>query len=117
MWKCALLAMILAASAAAGAQNTTSLYFDNTVSLYFDDPDEGLVTYGYVQQNEPFDIVVLAKMRDASSAVEFVITELPLSHPGVYRFATTLFRETLLDVGDPSLGEYMMTFEDCVPAG
>jgi hypothetical protein len=65
---------------------------------------------------QTFDLVVsLDSGGDGSTAAEFVMTELLLIAPGVFKLSTLKINGTTLDLGDNSLGEYLLAFGSCVP--
>jgi hypothetical protein len=61
-----------------------------------------------------FDLIVYLDAGGESSAAEFVMTELLLIAPGVFKLNTTKINNTQLDLGDNALGEYLMAFGSCV---
>ena len=100
-------ALLALASEPAGAQGTISLYGDTGGGLY----------RAIEVSSSPFDIVVLMKSDTQSSGAEFVMTELIVEFPSVFKLATTKVNDTTLDLGDNALGEYMIDFGGCIEAG
>jgi hypothetical protein len=67
---------------------------------------------------QTFDLVVsLDPAGNASSGAEFVMTELLIVAPGVFKLATDRIFGSQLDLGDNALGEYIIAFGACAPAG
>ena len=65
-----------------------------------------------------FDLVVrLDPAGQASSAAEFVMTELLVEIPGIFKLSTVKVLNTPLDLGDNTKGEYILAFGDCIPVG
>jgi hypothetical protein len=64
----------------------------------------------------PFNIVVWGSTggRDVAAS-EFVASELLLLYPGVFKLGTVKINNTTLDLGDNSLGEYILAFGACFP--
>ena len=61
-----------------------------------------------------FDIVVwMDTAGEPSSAAEFVMTELLLATPGVFKLGTIKINNTPLDLGDNARGEYLLAFGGC----
>lgn len=89
----------------------------DTITLMYDDPASGLQRYGTVTPGLPFDVVVYMEADLQSCAAEFVMTELTVVVPGVFKLSTTKVNNTPLDLGDNDVGEYIMAFNGCVPAG
>jgi hypothetical protein len=54
---------------------------------------------------------------DASAAAEFVMTELLLIAPGVFKLGTVKVNNTPLDLGNNAAGEYIIAFSACVAGG
>ena len=66
----------------------------------------------------PFDVVVtLNSDGHDSAAAEWVMTDLRTAFPGVIALATTKINNTALDLGINNVGEYLMAFGACEPAG
>jgi hypothetical protein len=66
---------------------------------------------------QTFDLVVsLDTGGEGSTAAEFVMTELLLVAPGVFKLDTTKINDAL-DLADNGLGEYLMAFQFCAPGG
>ena len=62
-----------------------------------------------------FDIIVrLDPVGSASSAAEFVMTELLNEVPGIFKLSTAKILNTPLDLGDNTQGEYILAFGECV---
>ena len=89
----------------------------DTIAIYFDGPSGGLARYGTTQQGVPFDIVVVTEASQSSCAAEFVITELLVVTPGVFKLSTTKINNTQLDLGNNAVGEYLMAYGTCVASG
>jgi hypothetical protein len=89
----------------------------DTIAIFFDDPVNGLTRYGNTTPGQPFDVVVVSNIDDSSCASEFVVTELTIVAPGVFKLATTKVNNTQLDLGDNSVGEYVLAYGDCVASG
>ena len=101
------LAMVTAGTAPARAQDTIALYGD---------------VYGWLSRlmqtsSNPFEIVAVMKAANPSSAAEFVMDDLVVLFPGVFKLSTVKVNNTPLDEGDNSVGEYAMVFDGCVGAG
>lgn len=65
-----------------------------------------------------FDLIVrLDSAGEPSSAAEFVVTELLVEVPGIFKLSTVKINNTPLDLGDNSKGEYILAFGGCEPAG
>jgi len=63
-----------------------------------------------------FDVVVwMDTAGEPSSAAEFVVTELLVVTPGVFKLGTIKINNTPLDLGDNAVGEYVMAFSGCEP--
>ena len=63
-----------------------------------------------------FDIVVwMDSNGEPSSAVEFIMTELLVETPGVFKLGTIRINNTPLDIGDNLVGEYIIAFGSCEP--
>lgn len=84
---------------------------------YPDHPDV-LLPVMDVGMGTQFDVVVLLNSEDSpSAAVEFVITELLLIAPGVFKLGSSLDHlSPLLWINDWP-GEYIIAFGGCMPAG
>ena len=54
---------------------------------------------------------------EGSSAAEFVMTELLIVAPGVFKLGTVKINNTPLDLGDNARGEYVLAFQGCVAGG
>lgn len=71
-----------------------------------------------IGQGQQFDVVVsLDAGPSATSAAEFVATELLIEAPGVFKLGTAKINNTPLDLGDNALGEYILSFSGCVNPG
>ena len=71
-----------------------------------------------IPQGTQFNMTVsLDPAGEGSSAAEFVMTELLLIAPGVFKLGTVKINNTPLDLGDNARGEYVLAFQGCVPAG
>ncbi len=101
------LAVVGCGAVSAQAEDTISLYGNSQGWL------SRIITTGQV----PFEIVAVMKTSEPSSAAEFIMDELMLLVPGVFKLSTTKVNNTSLDLGDNSVGEYMMDFAGCVGAG
>jgi hypothetical protein len=106
-WMCLLLWLACAAPAAG----------QETIALYFDDPANGLQRWGYTYGGAAFEIVAVVETDSSMASVEFVMTELAVEFPGLFKLATTKLANTPLDAGANGLGEYAMEFTGCVEAG
>ena len=61
-----------------------------------------------------FDLVVwMDTAGEPSSAAEFVVTELLVATPGVFKLGTIKINNTPLDLGDNARGEYLLAFGGC----
>ena len=88
-----------------------------TLGLYLDNGGE-LERFGDVTQTAQFDIVVLTDIPETSCLVEFVMTEIAIEVPGVFKTGTVKINDTTLELGDNSLGEYITAYGlPCAPAG
>jgi hypothetical protein len=103
------LALVAGVFAPAQAQDTIGIFFDDGVG-------GGLSRFGTTGA-APFNIAVFTATDEPSSAAEFVITELRVLFPGVFALATTKINNTPLDLGKNEVGEYLMAYAGCVPAG
>ena len=106
-WWSAFLVLVLAVPAAA----------QDTIGLYFDEPVSGLQRYGYTIPGQPFEIVALIRSDSPGASMEFVMTELAVAFPGVFKLSTTKINNTPIDGGDNSLGEYVLDYSACVEPG
>ena len=71
-----------------------------------------------VPANIQFQVnVTLDAAGEGSSAAEFVLTELLLINPGIFKLSTVKINNTPLDLGDNSVGEYVMAFGGCEAGG
>ena len=71
-----------------------------------------------IGQGAQFNLeVVLDTGGEGSSAAEFVMTELLLVAPGVFKLGTVKINNTPLDLGDNAVGEYVLAFQGCVAGG
>jgi hypothetical protein len=62
-----------------------------------------------------FDVVAtLVPGGESSSAAEFVMSELNVINPGIFKLGTAKFNGAL-DLGENSLGEYILAFQGCFP--
>jgi hypothetical protein len=65
-----------------------------------------------------FNVAVsLDTFGEGSSAAEFVMTELLVVAPGVFKLGTVKVNNTPLDLGDNAVGEYVLSFQGCVAGG
>ena len=101
------LALVASVIAPAQAQDTIGLYGDTT---------GGLQRYMTTTGN-PFDIVAVMKTANPTSAAEFIMTELLVLFPGVFKLSTIKVNNTPLDLGNNAVGEYLMAFAGCFGAG
>jgi hypothetical protein len=62
----------------------------------------------------PFDIVANVDEVLVMAAAEFVMTDLAMEYPGVFKLATFKVNNTPLDPGDNARGEYVLAFGGCV---
>jgi hypothetical protein len=62
----------------------------------------------------PFDIVANVDEVLVMAAAEFVMTDLAMEYPGVFKLATFKVNNTPLDLGDNARGEYVLAFGSCV---
>ena len=61
-----------------------------------------------------FDLVVwMDSAGEPSSAAEFIVTELLVVTPGVFKLGTIRINNTPLDIGDNLVGEYIIAFGSC----
>ena len=66
----------------------------------------------------PFDVKVWMDTNgDDGNAAEFVMTELMSIYPTIFKLGTIKINNTTLDLGDNSLGEYLLSFGGCIPGG
>lgn len=86
----------------------------DNIGVYFNDAGT-LRRYGTTSQT--FDVAVVAKCDDGSVAGEFVIRELLVDVPGVFKINTVKINNTPLDLGNNAVGEYLLAYTICVPAG
>jgi hypothetical protein len=78
-------------------------------------PGPVLETGGFGQT---FDLIVsLDTAGEPSSGAEFVMTELLVVAPGVFKLATNRIFGSQLDLGDNAVGEYIIAFGACAPPG
>ena len=89
----------------------------DTIALFFDDGLGGGVSRFGETSTTPFNIVVITETDENSSAAEFVISDLRVLFPGVFALSTTKINNTQLDLGDNTVGEYVMAHTGCVPGG
>ena len=68
-----------------------------------------------IGQGAQFNLEVVLEAGSESSAAEFVMTELLIVAPGVFKLGTVKINNTPLDLGDNALGEYVLAFQGCVP--
>jgi hypothetical protein len=88
---------------------------DDTIAIYFDNAG-ALERYGNTS-GAPFDIVVGATASQSSCASEFVMTELTVGRVGLFKLDTAKINNTPLDLGDNSVGEYIISYGGCVGSG
>ena len=69
-----------------------------------------------IGQGAQFNLFVVLDAGTESSAAEFVMTELLLVAPGVFKLGTVKINNTPLDLGDNALGEYVLAFGACQPS-
>ena len=101
-------ALVAGVFAPAQAQDTIAIYFDTGSTLQ---------RYGTTPAGAPFDLVVITDTSENSCASEFVMTELLIATPGVFKLATTKVNNTPLDLGNNALGEYVLAYSGCVGSG
>ena len=89
----------------------------DTIGLYLDDPVGGLARFGNLTAGVPFDIVVLTNAAEISCASEFVMSELLVLFPGVFKLSTVKVNNTPLDLGNNAVGEYVLAYQGCVAPG
>ena len=70
-----------------------------------------------IGQGAQFNLFVVLDAGTESSAAEFVMTELLLVAPGVFKLGTVKINNTPLDLGDNAVGEYVLAFQGCVAGG
>ena len=81
------------------------------------DNPEVLMPIMDVAPGSQFDVVVLLNSEDSpSAAAEFVLTELHLVLPGVFRLATETPAGTPIHLSIDPPGEYILAFRGCQPA-
>ena len=79
------------------------------IGLYFADPVDGLQRHGITPVG-PFDIVVQTMTDETACASEFVMTEIAVVVPGVFKTNTAKIFNTPLDLGDNNAGEYILAY-------
>jgi hypothetical protein len=100
-----LLLVLLAGPARAQLPATVGLFGDTGSGLSRTiDPVPGV----------PFDVVAYVPEVLVMAAAEFVMTELAVEYPGVFKLSTRKINDTTLDLGDNARGEYLMAFGTCV---
>jgi len=62
-------------------------------------------------------VVTLDSDGEDALGAEFVITEPRDVFPGIFAISTKKINDTVLDLGENSLGEYVMAFTACEPSG
>jgi hypothetical protein len=102
------LALVACVVAPALAQDTIGLYGDIGA---------GLSRHINTTPGTPFDLVVITKTSNGGTAAEFIMTELLVVTPGVFKLDTKRVNGTTLDLGDNALGEYIIAYQICVGAG
>jgi hypothetical protein len=112
-----ILVLALVAVAVAPAQAQTEIV--GTIGLYFAGPAlPPADRFGNVAQGDLFDLVVVTKIDRESCASEFVMTELAVTTPGIFKINTQRVNGTPLDLGDNSAGEYIIAYgEACAAPG
>jgi hypothetical protein len=103
------LALVVGALAPAQAQDTVAIYGAPAAGGYsrvLDTPAGGT-----------FDIAVLTQTDNSSAAAEFVITDVKVLFPSVFRLSVTKINNTQLDLGDNTLGEYLIAYGTCIAPG
>ena len=70
-----------------------------------------------IGQGAQFNLAVVLEAGSESSAAEFVMTELLVVAPGVFKLNTTKINNTQLDLGNNAVGEYLMAYAGCVASG
>jgi hypothetical protein len=104
------LALVACVIAPAVAQDTIGLYGDLNLGA-------GLSRYINTTPGQSFDIIAFTKTDAQSSAAEFIMSELNVLYPSVFKLQTTKINNTPLDLGDNSVGEYIMAYQGCISAG
>jgi hypothetical protein len=90
----------------------------DTIGLYADFGEGGELSRSIiVKPGTPFDVVVVTSTDHESSAIEFIMTELVWIYSGVFKVSTTKVNDTLMDLGDNDVGEYLVAYGGCVDAG
>ena len=102
------LALVACVIAPAQAQDTIGLYADS---------GSGLSRFINTTPGVPFELAVLTKTADPSAAAEFVMSEILVLFPSVFKLSTVKVNNTPLDLGDNSLGVYIMAYSGCVGGG
>jgi len=93
-----------------------AMAFAQTMSVSVDDAGTRTQVFD-VGFGQTFDLVVyLDTGGEGSTAAEFVMTELVLVAPGVFKLGTIKINDAL-DLADNGLGEYLMAFQFCAPGG
>lgn len=87
----------------------------DTIALY-GQVDAPLSRFIYTD-TQTFDIVALATSSKCQGAIEFVMTELTVLYPGVFKTDTRRANDTPLDLGDNDVGEYLIAYGDCLGPG
>ncbi|RKZ13516.1 hypothetical protein DRQ53_13195 [bacterium] len=67
----------------------------------------------------PFDIVVWMdnELFEDGNAAEFVVTDVRVLYPSVFKLGTIKINNTTLDLGDNNVGEYLLSFGGCLTGG
>jgi hypothetical protein len=102
--------LVVALTASAQAPN------GGTIGLYLDDGND-LSRAGITKVGEPFEIVVKTNSPSRTSALLCAVTELNLLHPGVFKVTTWKHNDSTLDMGNNDLGQYLIAYGVCAPAG
>ena len=102
-----LLSATLAVALIFGAAGATA----QTMAVSFGAPGTQV---GDVVVGTPFNLVVWGDTAGLdAAAAEFVVTELLVETPGIFKLGTAKINGTTLDLGDNALGEYILAFGDC----
>jgi hypothetical protein len=84
----------------------------DTIGAYVD-VGTGLERFGDTPIGIPFDIVVVQRDELTSGATEFSVTELALLAPGIFKLNIRRANDSTLDLGNNSIGEYVIAYGDC----
>lgn len=102
------LALVASVFAPAQAQDWIAIYGDT---------GSGLSRAINTTPGVPFDIVVQNQTDNTSAAAEFVIDDVKVLFPSVFRLSITKVNNTPLDLGDNTVGEYLIAYGVCLSAG